>query len=164
MIDYKIGIDIGRVIIGSDTDQKDLFFGKNFLNAPEVENSFESIKKIIMYYTGQNVYLVSKCGQETREKTIQWLVHKNFFERTNFKKENIFFCDKREEKKIIARDLKLNIFVDDRFTVLKHLLDLPKMNLFLFNPKENELEAFKSNFSEIKLVYTWKEIISDLFP
>lgn len=158
----RIGIDVGGVIIESDTDEANSIFSENYLNSPEVINSFSSIKKIVKQFKPENVFLVSKCSSNVQERTKNWLEQKNFFEITNLRRENIHFCLKREEKKIISNKLNLNFFIDDRFTVLKHLANDKDKTLFLFKPKKDELGLFLNENIKLNLVHSWDEIINYL--
>lgn len=158
----KIGIDIGRVIIAGDTDQAKEFFSKNYLTTLAVEDAFTSIQKLAAAYGNENIYLVSKCGSSTAQKTLHWLEHHNFFETTGVDKNHIFFCEERWQKSLICEEQAINIFIDDRYSVLEHLTNLHQ--LYLFNPAPNELEKFKKikDAKYIKLVMTWQEILADL--
>lgn len=67
----KIGIDIGRIIIGGDTNEENpIFVTENYLNAPQVVDSFYSVKTIIEKFGQINVFLVSKCGEKNRKKVL----------------------------------------------------------------------------------------------
>ena len=155
----KIGIDIGRVIIGGDTDKPDQFFSKDYLNATAVENAFESIKKLVDKYGKENIYLVSKCGESTQKKTLLWLEHTRFFEITGMHESNVYFCEERWQKSLICDEHGINIFIDDRYSVLEHLTNLHQ--LYLFNPNESELKRFNQlkDKKHIKLVMDWKELM-----
>ncbi|MEZ5510508.1 MAG: hypothetical protein R3F47_11495, partial [Gammaproteobacteria bacterium] len=78
----KIGIDIGRVIIGpviggkADTS----FLGgtlEKALETPPSAYAFDSIAKLVDLFDG-NAWLVSKCGPNVQQKTKAWLRHWNF--------------------------------------------------------------------------------------
>ncbi len=156
----RIGIDIGGVIIAQDTDEPDLFFSENFLRAKPFPNCFETIQALIKKYGEENIFIISKCGHAVQKKSTQWLEDKNFFSLTKFKRENINFCLERYEKAGIAESLNLNIFIDDRFSVLKYLLPLEQIEkLILFCPNDIEKELNKSNPNDkILRVESWGEV------
>ncbi len=157
-----VGIDIGRVIIGSDTDNPNQFFEKNYLITPEIKDAFDSIRKIVFHYQQKNVFLVSKCGELIQKRTLAWLNHNKFHQRTNFFRPNVLFCRERKEKRYICEANGIRIFIDDRYSVLKHLLDLDE--LFLFKPIAEELKMFDESVrkNKISLVTNWKEVIEKI--
>jgi hypothetical protein len=159
----RIGIDIGRVIIKGDTDKPNQFFTKNYLTAPAVDLAFESITKIVERYGSDYVFLVSKCGESTEEKTLEWLEYQQFYIKTGIDQSQVLFCRKRYEKKLICADYNIKLFIDDRYTVLEHLTDLKR--LYLFNPVDSELEKFNQtkNKKHIYLVSNWTELMGHFF-
>lgn len=162
----KIGIDIGRVIIAGDTDEHSLFFSKNYLDAPAVTGAFESIARLAKAFGPENLYLVSKCGENTATRTMEWLQHQRFHEITGITPEQVFFCRKRHEKRGICLEHGITVFVDDRYTVLEHLTDFEA--LFFFQPEGKELQLFKAARKEFKMkikpVADWNTILRVLLP
>jgi hypothetical protein len=156
----KIGIDIGGVIIAQDTDEPDLFFTNSFLNANPFTNCFEIIKKLINFYGKENIFIISKCGEKVQKKSLEWLEHKNFFSFTGFLSSNIYFCLERHEKASIAEKLNISVFIDDRYTVLKHMLISTQLQrLILFCPSESELElSLKNPNDKLLKLDTWEEV------
>jgi hypothetical protein len=136
----RIGIDIGNVIIGSDTDQPDLMFSDRYLEAPEMAGAFEAIARLVELYTPDCVFLVSKCFPKMQQKSSHCLQAKDFFGQTGVDPGNVHFCLHRPEKAEICVRLGLTAFVDDRYTVLKHLEPLAYIeDLILFAPGKSEL-------------------------
>lgn len=134
----RLGIDIGRVIVGpvvggvADTS----FLGTRLaeaLHTPPADGCFDAIAALVPRFEG--VWLVSKCGPSVEEKSLAWLAHHRFYERTGVPHGNVRFCRKRPEKAIHARELGLTHFVDDRRDVLQHLRGLVP-HLFLFGEQE----------------------------
>lgn len=131
----RIGIDIGRVIIGPSiggvADTR--FLGSRLedaLHTPAAPDSFEVIAKLVQQNAGQ-VWLISKCGPGVQAKTRAWLNHHQFWERTGMPKEHLRFCLHRPEKADHARELRLDRMIDDRVDVLAHLRGLvPELWLF----------------------------------
>lgn len=157
-----IGIDIGRVIISGDTDIENQFFTEQYLEVPAVENAFQSIGSIVEKYKAENVHLVSKCSEKTQVKTLNWLENKDFFHQTNFLRSNLWFCRDRKDKKEICEGNQIKKFIDDRFSVLVHLLELEE--LYLFNPSAEELKKFNDSVKKanIQVVNTWEEILENI--
>lgn len=158
----KIGIDIGRVIIGGDTDQTArIFFTDHFLEAKSVENAFQYVHLIVEKFGKQNTFLVSKCGVRTEERTLAWLSHHHFFEKTGVVPDKVHFCRERKDKRKLCQRFGIDIFIDDRYSVLRHLTNLQQ--LFLFNPLNEELLSFqKDKPAHCHLVYSWQEVYSQL--
>ena len=132
----RLGIDIGRVIIGTAAlgGESDTAFltdtEEGALLTSPAEGAFESIARLVDAFDGQ-VWLVSKCGERIRERSKRWLAHQDFFTKTGLPEENLRFCRKRHEKRGHAEELGLGYFVDDRVGVLKHLIDVvPRLYLF----------------------------------
>lgn len=136
----KIGIDIGRVIIGpviggrADTS----FLGSTMdkaIETPPSPNALESIETLVKYFDG-NAWLVSKCGPNVQRKTKAWLKHWGFYEATGIPADHVRFCLERPQKAHHCKQLKLTHFVDDRLDVLEHLRGLvPNLYLFGEQPK-----------------------------
>ena len=167
----RIGIDIGRVIIGTDTDKPALFFSRDYLKAPENPGALQGIQTLCERLGPENIFLVSKCGQAVSEKTRDWLLYKDFYNFTGMGQDQVFFCRERHEKQGISAKLELDIFIDDRFTVLEHLLRLEHIDrLFLFDPLENERQKFlaalfhrdKRRTSPVVLVDNWQDLMSQI--
>ena len=63
---------------------------------------------------------------------------------------HVFFCRERHEKRGICLTHDITVFIDDRYTVLEHLLDFE--TLFLFNAEGKELQRYAAARPEIKAV------------
>lgn len=133
----RIGIDIGKVIIGGDGPEDTSFFSNYYLETKPVQDSFYGIQRIVLKVGPNNVWLISKCGKSVQEKTLNWLEHHNFYEETGILKDHIKFCKERSDKAPIAKKLKLTHFIDDRWDVLKYMNGLVP-NLWLFGPQKRK--------------------------
>ena len=73
-----IGVDIGNVIIGGDTDN-DAMFSDQYLTAPELPGAIETIAWLNLRspFRGR-VFLVSKCGENVQRKSREWLAGRKF--------------------------------------------------------------------------------------
>lgn len=161
----KIGIDIGNVIVGGDTDQPDRFFTDRYLDTPPVPGAIESIAELSALFGAENLFLVSKCGANVERKSKEWLASVDFSDRTGIAPEQFHFCRLRPQKRDIALALGLKLFVDDRFSVLEHLLDLADMRLLLlFAPQANEEELYRrrDDADKVRLVRDWPEALATL--
>lgn len=124
----RIGIDIGKVIIGPLVDGRDdtSFLGRRVeeaVHTPPADGCVEVVRALVER-TGGSVWLVSKCGPSVQRKTLAWLAHQRFHERTGLDPGHVRFCLERRDKALHARELGLTSFVDDRLDVLEHLRGL----------------------------------------
>lgn len=113
----RLGIDIGRVIIngpghpgGGDT----AFFSGDeatMLATPEMPEAVATIARLVPRFDG--VWLVSKCGPRTQERTLRWLAAHKFSARTGIPADHVRFCRTRPEKRGYCLELGLTHFVDD---------------------------------------------------
>jgi hypothetical protein len=118
----RLGVDIGRVIIdgphhpgGGDTA---FFQGDTaaMLATPAVEGAFDALTRLTARFQGR-VWLVSKCGERVERRTLTWLAHHRFPERTGIPLAHARFCRARADKAIHCAELGITHFVDDRAEV-----------------------------------------------
>jgi hypothetical protein len=153
-----IGIDVGGVIMDRVNDDTDTsFFTENFLNTTSTPDTVETVKRLIDLKFGEHAYIVSKCGKKIQDKTLRWLEHHRFYERTGLKPERVHFCRKREEKAGICKELGITHFIDDRLEVLGYLIPHVE-HLFLFRAGEDEVSKFRHHLPRVKRVESWKEV------
>lgn len=139
-IQSRIGIDIGRVIMapvsGGKADTS--FLSGSFeraMQTPPSPGAFEGVRTLVDLFEGQ-AWLVSKCGDNVKRKTKQWLSHWDFYEETGLHPGNVRFCLKRPQKAHHCKQLKLTHFIDDRLDVLEHLRGIvPGLYLFGEQPR-----------------------------
>src|SRR4051812_16936999 len=118
MYEPRLGIDIGRVIIGGGTGPgADTAFlsgdDRRALETPPVEGALDAITDLVAAFAGR-VWLVSKAGPRIQARTRSWLDSRSFFNRTGVPKEHLRFCRERPQKAEHARELVLTHFIDDR--------------------------------------------------
>lgn len=142
----RIGIDIGNVIIGGGGDDTS-FFSDGFLNTPEVKDAFSCIGWLNVHY---EVWLLSKCGAATQEKSMLWLADRDFRELTGVPEERVLFCRKRPEKAPIAVEHDFKVFIDDREDIINSMKDaLPYPLLFT---------SWEQTMKEIARLRSWGKI------
>ncbi len=151
-----LGVDVGGVIIDRQNDRADTsFFGPNYLQTPATEGVFETLKRAGQL--GFTVHVVSKCGQNTQRKTLEWLAHHNFYERTGVDPGRVHFCRTRPQKAPICTAQGITHFVDDRLDVLEYLHDVE--NLFLYQPNAEDLSRWRDSRQRARLVTSWAEVL-----
>lgn len=132
-----LGVDIGRVLIvpgdgagdtsflhGSDTDA---------LKTQPMPHAFEALAELVERLEGR-VWLVSKCGPRIQARTLRWLRHWSFYQRTGVREDRVLFCKERHQKAGHCERHGITHFVDDRLDVLGHLRGLVG-ELFLYGPQ-----------------------------
>lgn len=172
----RLGLDLGNVIMGgvenSPSGERALFFSDKFLEAPQMENAFASIRKLIAVKEGRlpgqfdpsDVFIVSRADPASALRTLRWLEHHNFYEETGFLDENnVFFCLERGDKAPIARRLGLTHFVDDRLEVLGKLKEVVP-HRFAFCPSDREVHYHGQVLAEVTRVASWQEVLVHLLP
>ncbi len=116
----NIGLDIGKVITdGRRDDPEDTsFFGDNFLKTPMVDDTLDSVHRIIQHFGKKRTFVISRCGAKTAGKSMWWLDSKGFFAPDMLDIRNVRFCRERQDKAPIAAELGLDFFIDDKADVL----------------------------------------------
>lgn len=138
----RIGVDVGRVIMcptKDDGSPDTSFLSANFHEAMSVkaaDNCFEVLHQLVDK-THSQVYIVSKCGNRIQDLTRQWFDAVDFYYMTGVERNQIHFVYKREDKQIVARELQLTHFVDDRTDVLLSLHQKVP-NLYLFGKQKDD--------------------------
>src|SRR3989344_1660700 len=105
-MEYKLGIDLGGVIIDRINDGTDTsFFGENYLRTTAVPGAFEAIAKLNKSVFRDSVYIISKCSEGIQRKSLNWLAHHRFYDITGIPLERVHFCRRRNGKGPISRDI-----------------------------------------------------------
>lgn len=136
----RIGIDIGRVIMGGEGD--DTIFSESYLDSPEIPGAYASVSKLSKDH---ELHIISKCGPVVEEKSMDWLDAEGFFylilpHRTHFVR-------KRHLKAPMAQALQLDIFIDDREDVLSHMEGIVAHRI-LFTSWEQTNQELEKIFNE----------------
>lgn len=156
-----LGVDVGGVIIDKVNDNTDTsFFGDNYLQTTATLGVFEALQRLVSERFGEHVHLVSKCGKRVQEKTLRWLDHHQFYERTGIGREHVYFCLERHEKAGICRRLGVTHFIDDRLEVLGSLQTVG--NLYLFQPNPREVRRHAQFLDRVRQVQSWDGILREL--
>lgn len=142
-----LGIDFGQTIESKDADGK------------KVENprAMEVIARCVKHC--KKVYIISKVTPEQKIGLLRWVYDNNFYKQTGLTRTDIHFCTERYEKGPIARDLKINCFIDDRPEVM---VWMPK-NVYkiLFQPIR--MDVVKWGQEDTDIVNSWNEIEDLIF-
>lgn len=118
-----IGVDIGKVLIGGEESgmPDTSFFTGNHLATPEVKDAITSLAQLNAEH---EVWLLSKCGPNTQQKTLEWLEDRDFYALTGIPAERVLFCRKRPQKAPIAAEHGFKVFIDDREDIIQSMKDV----------------------------------------
>lgn len=142
MNEIKFGSDLGSTIVNTKTKVA-------------YPNSMRIIADIIRKYGPNKFFIISRVNTEQKVRAQAWLNQSRFFGQTGMPEQNLFWCEERHQKAVIAKDLGLTHFVDDRPDVLIPMISVP--HRFLFNPRLEDLEQFKKSLSGIRIIDSWNE-------
>lgn len=135
----RLGVDVGRVIIDGSShpsgDDTAFFKGglANVLRTPPMARVFEVLPGLVERFEGR-VWVISKCGERVQQRTLAWLAHHDFYDRTGIPPESVRFCRERREKAVHCRELGITDFIDDRLDVLEAMRGVVP-RLYLFGPQ-----------------------------
>jgi hypothetical protein len=142
----RLGVDIGRVVIdgpshpaGGDT----AFFGRSLevaLATPPMADLFVVLPRLVERFDGR-VWLISKCGDRIRDRSLAWLEHHRFWERTGIDPTHARFCRERPQKADHCRELGITHMVDDKLDVHAALRGLVE-HRYLFGPQRRPAPAW----------------------
>lgn len=149
-----VGIDIGNVILTSDTDNST----SKKLSQKLVPGAVESITQLVERYGPENIWLISKCFARMQMQSRVALEQSSFFVKTGTDPNRVAFCIRREDKAPICKQLHITHFIDDRLEILKTLSTVE--HKFAFAPRGRDLQKFSHHLPEVTLVNSWKELMS----
>ncbi|MEA2901630.1 MAG: hypothetical protein QOH36_1517 [Actinomycetota bacterium] len=138
--ELRLGVDIGRVIIDGSShpsgDDTAFFKGglQNALLTPPVDQLFDALPRLVTLFE-HRVWLISKCGQRVQDRSLAWLDHHDFYDRTGIARDNVRFCRQRPEKAIHCRELGITDLVDDRVDVHEAVRGIVRRS-YLFGPQD----------------------------
>jgi hypothetical protein len=113
------------------------------LATPEIPGAFEAVARLAGLFGPENVWLVSKAGPRTEERTLRWLTHHEFCGRTGIDVRHICFCRDWAGKQDICSFLGISYFVDDHPEVAT-ALDGTVAYRYLFGPQTRNIPTLDS--------------------
>lgn len=152
------GTDIGGVLAAHATLEFLEQAGRH-LAVPEIEGGFAALRRLSAERFGDQTYVISMCDEEIEVRSREWLTHTNFLDRTSLSWDRVIYCRTFEEKAIIAGELGLTHFADDRLQVLGDFNRGER--LYLFRPNEQECARFAQHLGKVSVVQSWDEILAD---
>ncbi|MFC0039067.1 hypothetical protein [Actinomadura rayongensis] len=134
-----LGIDFGRVIMGGVhvTGEQDTVFLdgtlEDALASPAMPGMWEAVPRLVALFDGR-AWIISKCGDRIRQRTLAWLDRHDFYARTGLDPGNVRFCRKRPEKAVHCARLGITHMIDDRPDVHRALEGIVP-HRYLFGPQ-----------------------------
>ncbi|GAA2098515.1 hypothetical protein [Actinomadura alba] len=153
--DHRLGVDFGRVIHGASAPSgvEDTVFlqggDEQALRSPPTEGAFDVLPRLVELFGGR-VWIISKCGERIQRRTLRWLAHQDFYERTGMPPGNVRFCRKRADKALHCAELGITHMIDDRLDVHRALRGLVPYR-YLFGHQSQPAPAW------VRAVLTWAE-------
>ncbi|WP_149257620.1 hypothetical protein [Actinomadura sp. K4S16] len=135
----RLGVDFGRVIHGglrAPGENDTVFLDGTFeqaLASPATDGVYEVLPGLIEAFGGR-AWIISKCGDRVRERTLAWLDHHDFYGRTGLPRGNVRFCRKRQDKALHCAELGITHMIDDRLDVHRAIREIVPYR-YLFGPK-----------------------------
>ncbi len=159
----RFGIDVGGVLMGhassftGSSGGEDTIFSKNYLASPAAPGALDGVRTLVQVFGAENVFIVSKAGERTQQRTLHWLEHHAWYQRTGLLPENVHFCRTRKQKQPIAQSLRLTHFIDDRQEVLRYVRQSDSMRTLVWmQPAGSEGEA---PGPDILPIFEWHDLI-----
>lgn len=103
------------------------------LRTPATDGAFELLSRLSELFE-RRVWVISKCGPATAQKTRLWLDRHRFWEHTKIPEGNLRFCRRRAEKAVHCVDLGITHMIDDRLDVHRALRGVVE-HRYLFGPQ-----------------------------
>jgi len=134
----KIGIDIGRVLMGGEGEDT-VFNEENYLLTPEVPGAYRAVSKLAKQR--HELHIISKCGEVVEERSMDWLDAEGFF--YHILPHRVHFVRKRPLKAPMAQALELDIFIDDRKDIIDSLHGVVKYPILFTSWEQTNAELVK---------------------
>lgn len=135
----RLGVDFGRVIQGGapEAGEEDTTFLagglEQAMRTPATPGMFDVLPRLVARFGGR-AWVISKCGERVQRRTLQWLDHHDFYQRTGIARGNVRFCRRRADKAVHCAELAITHMIDDRLDVHAALRGVVPC-LYLFGPQ-----------------------------
>ena len=137
----KIGIDFGKTIA-------DLMSEKI-----EIEFSIEAINKLVNRFGNNNIWIVSKAGDEMEKKIKKWLLDNKFNTRTGFINSQIIFANKFADYTVYVSDWLHDLFKSKKLTSVKSKVIKSGSDSNIFNQSDkSQTQGILDGFDELTAI------------
>ncbi|WP_344836742.1 hypothetical protein [Actinocorallia longicatena] len=134
MGEARLGVDLGRVVVGANRDARGRVFLDDPTKMPLIEGAFEVLPRLVERFKGQ-AWVISRISEEGEPMSLAWLEYHDFYGRTGISRDRIRYCRLREEKALHCAELGITHMIDDRMDVHRAIRDIVP-NRYLFGPQE----------------------------
>lgn len=140
-----------KKIVGEDNYRKiqKALYGLSTESARPMDGALDCLSEFIA--NGYKLFIISARGREDQSQIYGW----NWINRyllNILDKKQIFFVEQENQKEIVCRDLKIDIYLDDKVDVLESLICVPRR--YLFDPYQIRNDYDLKN---IQAVSSWQE-------
>ena len=172
----RIAIDCGGVLSLTDTDATGDNLSEKVTNTIMTQECLQAVALLVKQFGVENTFIISKCKTKMQLATLVMLSRNNFYKKTNFKPENVYFCTHRsggqfqnftnlEKAKVaqgikvgkgeVAKQLKITHMIDDKMECLESILNegyLNQIKEWLTQNNKPVLFLFKPKYPPDKMI------------
>ena len=148
----RIGFDLGDTLVHGDNHHDGSTSVKVFY-----PRALDVVRQCVQLC--EDVFIISKVNEQQRERALALLESSNFHAITGLKRENVFFCARRDQKGIIAEKLNINAFVDDRPEVMAYMNK--EVYRILYSPIPEDVRRWK--VGHLPIAQSWIEVSNLIF-
>ncbi|GAB3664625.1 hypothetical protein GCM10027589_28820 [Actinocorallia lasiicapitis] len=134
MGEARLGVDLGRVVVGANRDAHGRVFLDDPTEMPLIEGAFDVLPRLVERFNGR-AWVISRVSLESECKSLAWLEHHDFYARTGIPRDHIHYCRLRSDKAIHCADLGITHMIDDRMDVHRAIRDIVP-HRYLFGPQD----------------------------
>ena len=156
-----LGVDLGRVVIGGDSNQDTSFWGGRPMQTPQIEGAFDSLRRLHELFAGR-VFVVSKAGSRVETLSRQWLEQHGFHDTTGIGADHLNFVRERADKADVCALLAITHFIDDRLDVLGHLEGVVPHRFWFAPPGDAATDAPTPTQTAVVPVIGWPDAVAKI--
>lgn len=138
-----------RKIVGEENYQKirKLLYGPLTESAPLMDGALNYLTQLAA--NNYKLFIISARFRENQPVAWNWINH---YLSNIFDKHQILFVEQEKQKDLVCRNLKIDVYLDDKVDVLKNLISVPWLCLFDRYQIRNDF-----NLKNIYPVSSWLE-------
>lgn len=126
-------------------------------HARSLSGALEALRKIQETKQFADIYVISRVNVLGRIYFPIRLLFLRFSKRTGIPWDNIYFCRRQKDKAVLCEKLGITDFVDDRFSVLRHMGKLE--HRYAFGPTRRDFRKYAKDNKDIVVVRSWGELL-----
>lgn len=149
-----LGIDYGGVICERHTDANGVY--------QPIGGAFEALVELREKRFSGNIVIISHASRPLQHNIFRWLVRNDFFRKTGIPSTQLHFCTARAMKAELCRRYHVTHFVDDRTEIMEYLLEVSLQELYLFQPRADEIAGREHILAKVRQVDSWMALKAHL--